>query len=527
MSISPCRQLDAHIHKTEGVITIGEDVDHSLTRAILTTSTPDTEVLLAVPGLVHVVLVRHLNQVAQSDASFLMRIAIDVESVLFAVIAYETTISGIVKRVANRGVLALLRTCVSAGVVGCAFGHHHVGETVQHTVATSGIVDHLVVIDLDEVTAVHTDLVGGGTHSIVGNWRIGGVGCIHIRAASTPEVLDLRSDGVQEERAPVDDAHGLVERHEGIFFGGIQRVDLGLTDEVDVRVVDDQGVGALQRVERTGGIGVRLREVFVLAAAAVSMAVVAHIDGATLCTSVARGAAAVDATGNVHIGGRIHRFGLGVVAIAIHIDVGIARHGGSAERTALELAPVAACPNVVVQAKVACLVFGLVVFTKARSLVRRIEDGVRANHDIHRAEGLAVVAGGIHLLVHLAGADVDDRAGLIFCLAVARKGQGVVGVTRSAIQVAEDTTTHHVDGVLTGHEHLVGVTIGTAEHVATDVTTLNIHLGVARGLSQLTAAEHVAADVGTGDGNEGCRQSLTWNNGCHLGEGNIIHPSSI
>ena len=137
--------------------------------------------------------------------------------------------------------------------------------------------------------------------------------------------------------------------------------------------------------------------------------------------------------------------------------------------------------------------------------MRRIEDGLRANHHIHRAEGLAIVAGSIYLLVNLASADVDDRTGLVFRSIIIREGQGIVGVTRTAIQVAEDTTAHHVDGMRAGHKHFVRATIGTTEHVATHVTALDIDLGVTRGLTQLTAAEHVAAHIGTSDGDEGSR----------------------
>ena len=238
MCISPCRQLDAHIHKIEGVLAIGNDVDHGLTCAVHTTSAPDAEILLAVLGLVHVVLVRHLNQVAQSDASVLMRIAIDIEGVLFAVITYETTVSGVIQCVGNWGVLALLRSGIGTGIVGSAFSYHHVGETVQHAIATSGIVDHLVMIDLDEVTAVHTDLVVGsatcGAKTIISHRTVRSIGSIHVLTSGTPEIFDLRCDGIHKERASVDNAHGLVERNESVFLGGIQGVDLGLTDEVDV-----------------------------------------------------------------------------------------------------------------------------------------------------------------------------------------------------------------------------------------------------------------------------------------------------
>ena len=203
------------------------------------------------------------------------------------------------------------------------------GKTVQHTIAGSDcavFIGHVIVINLNVVTTVHTDLVVEGTaHStqaIVGDRLIDGIDAIiQVVDRCAPEVYDARHGGVQEDRAAARHTHGLVERIDGVFLCGVNRVDLGLACEVEVRIVDDQGIGALDGEERTSGITERLLEVVLTAT--VDVTIVAYIDTTALFTGIAGGAATQEATLDVHVGRCAFVGSLGVVTFAIHVDVRI------------------------------------------------------------------------------------------------------------------------------------------------------------------------------------------------------------
>ena len=203
------------------------------------------------------------------------------------------------------------------------------GKTVQHTIAGSDsavLIGHVIVINLNVVTTVHTDLVVDGaahsTQAAVGDWLIDGIDAfIQVIDRCAPEVDDSRHGCVQEDRAAARHTHGFVERIDGIFLSGVNGVDFGLTREVEVRIVDDQGIGALDGEERTSGITERLWEVVLTAT--VDVTIVAYIDTSALFTGIAGGTATQEATLDVHVGRCAFVGSLGVVAFAIHVDVRI------------------------------------------------------------------------------------------------------------------------------------------------------------------------------------------------------------
>ncbi len=133
----------------------------------------------------------------------------------------------------------MFRAGVGAGGIGIVAAHHHVGEAVQHAIARRVAIDHLVVIDFDVATAVHTDLVVGGTtritQAIVGNRCINSADAfINIVDRGAPEIDDLRSGAIEEERTTTRHANRLVERNDGVFLRGFQGIDLALASEVDM-----------------------------------------------------------------------------------------------------------------------------------------------------------------------------------------------------------------------------------------------------------------------------------------------------
>ena len=133
-------------------------------------------------------------------------------------------------------------------------------------------------------------------------------------------------------------------------------------------------------------------------------------------------------------------------------------------------------------------------------MVGSVVDGVLAHEGKHRAEAVAKVTGGIHLLVDLATADVDGANGLLVgsCgKGTRREREGIVGVARAAVHVGVDVATHDVDGVRTSHVDRVLLTKGATIHAAVHRATLHIDDGMASRGTVSAAAKHIAAHVGT------------------------------
>ena len=136
-------------------------------------------------------------------------------------------------------VFALLRASVGADVVIRIETRHHVGKTVQHTIAGSDsaiLIGHLIMINLNIVTTVHTDLIidrtTSNTQAIVGDWLIDGIDAfIQVIDRCAPEVDDSRHGCIQEDRAAARHTHGLVER----IDAGLCRSREGSREEQDRR----------------------------------------------------------------------------------------------------------------------------------------------------------------------------------------------------------------------------------------------------------------------------------------------------
>ncbi len=239
----------------------------------------------------------------------------------------------------------------------------------------------------------------------------------------------------------------------------------------------------MQRLHATRGIGEGLVEVFILAGISVGLTIVVHIDAAAFGTGIARSAAAIEASLDVHVGWGAFVGCLGIVAFTIDIDVGIAFDGRRAKLSTRELAKVATSPDVVNDIQVARAIPDFIVVAKARSAVGGIENRLFTDEDIHRAKGRAEIASGIHLIVDLACTDVDDRNGSVFRGARIAHHQSIVGIARTAIDAAENAAAHDVDRMPTCQIDRSGSAIGTTKHVAAHIAAFHVDLYVTRGLT--------------------------------------------
>ena len=508
--IAVSRQVDDDIHIAVGCGTIGHGIEHAFTVVFIATDTPDTEVLFTVTD--GVVLIRHL------DAAL---VAVEVEGILIGVVAHPAAIVRVVKVVGDGGGGAVLWTGVGTSTVVVTSAGHHVGVADEGAVLAS-------VSNLDIVTAVHTDLVrcgrqcGRRNSDIVFTIYGGGIDVV---AAHVLEIGDLCHRSIEEEATAIDETDAVrlavgdgavADFIDGIGLSGVQRVDFTLTSEVDVGVVDDKQLSQLDGIERTCCFG-RLSPI--------GMTVVTDGDGTFALTGVAGGAGAEDGASDVHILGVARLGSLRLIVGTIHIDVGVTGDGGVAEG-ALEGTPVATGPHVASDIER----FYGIGDTIGHGVVWCVFDGVFTNEGIDRAEGVAVVACGIHVLVDDTATDVGDADGTRLGAAIEGacrqvEAVAIVSVTRATIDVAIHVTAGHVDGTLAGDIHGALGSVGTAEHIATHVTTAHVGSNGTRGGTQLTTAEHITTDVTTRNGN---KRSRSWGS-IIIGSlyANIVNTTSV
>ena len=506
-------QGDDYVHGLPSFGTRGMGVEDTFTIVLRATLAPDTEVLLTVLGH-RVVFVSHLHIAGG---------AIQSEGVVVAVVANPTAIVGVVGAAVlfESSPSAPARTGIGAGSVFVIVTGHHVGVADKGTIVAAPL-------DLDVVTVVHTHLVVAAAER---SRRDGSVAIKRRRnrsegvaAAHATEVGDLGDGGVQEETRAIDDAHTvdigvsicrfsvIIDFVEAVLLGLVQLVGATLTREVDVRVVEDQHLGKLDRIERTAGLG-RL--------GALGGTIVTDDDCAFGFTGVAGGTASKDGATDVHILGVARLLRCGLVTVAIHIDIGVARDCTGAEGAA-EGTPVAACPNGTGDAEGS----HLIVDARGGLLVRRILDSVFTDEDIDRAEAVAEEACGIHILVDDTAADVGDAHGRCFgaCREATVSQRGiitVVGVLRAAVHIAIDMAACHVDGAHASDEHLLLFALGAAEHMATDNTVRDVDGGGHLRGAHLTTAIHIAFHLAAADANDGFVVGVVGTTAC-VGHGTIL-----
>ena len=161
------------------------------------------------------------------------------------------------------------------------------------------------------------------------------------------------------------------------------------------------------------------------------MAVVAEDEVATHFASIARGTHTQHGATDVHITG-IGRFGAGgVVACAVDIHVGVAFNGFIAEVLTIEITEVGSRIHCAVDEQCSCVV----THVFGRSGIGGIVDGVVANEGIYRAVGMTEVTAGEHVVIDVAAADVHMTEVFTHVIAGLGKGQGIIGITRSAIHI--------------------------------------------------------------------------------------------
>ena len=484
------RQADDHVGGAVASGAVALCHKHAFAVAQGAAGTPDTEVLLAVSQIHGVVLITHLVATACRGTGTVDGVVVEI-----FVVAHPAAVVGVVIFTGDdvARFSALLRTGIGAGVVGIVA--HHVGEAFQLAVLNCVLVVN--VFNLNEGAVAHADLVGRlfearGLVSHLGVHRSRIIDVVHLIAA---ELLHLVGGIVEEDGAAVVDAH-LLELVDGVLLGGDQRVDLTFTEEDDVRVDDVEAVGTLHRVERTRGRAVRQGSGGL--AGLDDLTILLDDDVATLLTGIARGAAAVDGATDVHVVGAGRVVALGVIACAVDVDVGASADGRVTELGAVVVTEVTAGPHRTTDAQRLVGVeevqvgIGVVVH-----MVGGVEDGVGADEGIGGAKHVAEVARGKHLVVGVAARVVDHRGrgvGSAATKGARAEGEGIVGVTRAAVDVLVDRAATHVDHAHTSHVDAALGTEGTAEHRAFHCAAVHVDNGTAIGEAHRAATEHVAGD---------------------------------
>ena len=531
---TPCGQFDLDVNILECVGAAGHQVEDTFALVKLTRGAPDTEVTLTVTR--RVVLVGHL------DARIARIGAVQCKRVVGADVTHPTAVIAVVIISAVNGkgsTRAPTRTGVGAGGHVVA-GSHHVGVALQHAVARrifSFIArwsNLLVVVHLNIVTAEHTDLVGRGAQRRRRDGRVaaefglrsGQCSRVDVAARGADERLHLVGGGIHEKGAAAGDDDVVGNPIHGIHLGDVERVDAALTLENDVDVVEHEVVGTLDGGEVTRGRLVRAQR----------LAVVAQHDGVLLVTGVARGTRTIDATVDAHIVGVVLVGGGGVVFQTVHIDVRLAGDGGSAELVG-EGTPVAASPHRAFDVEVADFV-GLASRLATRGLhgICSVIDGILAHKGVDRTEAVAEETGGVDLLSDMTTADVDCTHGLVFVDDLAslivhkvarREGKSIVSVTRAAIHVAMDITSHHVYGMGTSYVYRALLAESATVDMLTNVgIALDVDDGVTIGRTELTATEHVGAHCTTTDGDSGSERSIN-RTSLNASESNIVNKVTV
>ena len=228
---------------------------------------------------------------------------------------------------------------------------------------------------------------------------------------------------------------------------------------------------------------------------------------------VARGATAKDRSADIHVAVDRGISALGVVSVAVDINVGIAGDGRLAESSAVEVTVVGTRIDVLVDDE------GILLIVVCGTMMRRVVDGILSDEGINGAVGVAEVTRGEHVLFNVAAHDVDsgaDGSGGVVSEAArwgGKCGGVVVGLTAAAIHgtghiavgggkcgIVRQT---HVDGLLTCHVDLASGAQGAAIDVLLDETTTDVDGGVALCGAFLAAAIHEFVDGATADGDGG------------------------
>ena len=113
-------------------------------------------------------------------------------------------------------------------------------------------------------------------------------------------------------------------------------------------------------------------------------------------------------------------------------------------------------------------------------MVGSARNGICTDKDISGSVGITIITSSKHVHVDLTGTDVDHAVGVGFGSIITSEFQGIVGVTRTAIDGTMDAAAKDVDSLKTGMEHtLILGTLGATKHIATDATTSHSDKGAA------------------------------------------------
>ena len=435
---------------------VKHDVKHRLTSLVVT---PYTEEVVGSKTLVRrMVLVRKLH------TAMLHGTTIDVEGVEFiAAIAHETTVIVVVVDKLGDDV-AFIRTLLGSGVGKGVVGTigHQVEPASQRTVGRRGqLTTARGHRHGDVTTAVDTDLVVmvgrrkfGVIHLIVG--RCCG---IQVVAHITEEVTDVLDRFVDEQGASVDHTDILEDVVDGVLLSGLEDVYQALSRQVDVRVLNDEAVGILDGLERTGGAEELLMIVSFtrIAEDRIRIVIAKVTDHDTLeawSCGIVQGTAAIHSTADGHVlaGSRVGI--LCFITVTVDVDLGTTRNSRITEGVAaFEGTEVGAGIHVVAdhQLLTRSIEFSIVRSLTSVGTVRGVLDGVGTDEYVIGAEGVAVVAGAKHILLSRTAAEVDHANGFVAVVGSERRRsecKGVVGLEAAAIQVVLHRTTAHVHRTL-------------------------------------------------------------------------------
>ena len=363
-------------------------------------------------------------------------------------------------------------------------------------------------VDVIELVIVFTNAnpIGGG---ILGVEAVV-VSTNGLRSVFTEERMNLIDLGVGHDVGAVAHIHAFVDVQEGVFHGVEVLRDVALAGELHRSIVDDERVATLYRLHVAGG---GIQHLIVLGNASIKaiqglggedgIAEVGDLDLTTLGAGIAAGSRAVERSAQAHISAGVSVGGwcerLGVVVLAVQIDVAVTSGGGVGERNrGIVLTPVGSCIHILDDLEV-----GRDVVTSINVFAVRQVDGVLSDVDIRGAEHQAIVACAVNIATEQSTAYVD-KSGIDVGFAggggVVAEQHAVVGVTAAAIHVVVHGAATHVDGLQTGDENAAFRTLGAAKELALDDTSVHVDDDIALGGALVAAAKHVAVDRSVGHG---------------------------